>query len=125
MSNALDEAWVPPAPDPDSTDELISVDPRMITNHAIGQLPCPPNPRPPEGWRYWKGREKVPAELANLALKIRNDSKTYPMGAFVQILHEQELVAARVEWHDTKGATGEKGCFRGVNLMRQQEKGTV
>ena len=27
------------------------------------------------------------------------------------------LVGARVEWHDTQGATGAKGCFRGVNLM--------
>jgi hypothetical protein len=41
------------------------------------------------------------------------------MGSFVQTWLDGELVAARVEWHDFQGATGKRGCFRGVNLMQR------
>jgi len=118
MGNALTESWSAPEPQPDAAEHL-SLDPRIITDHKIGQLPCPLNPAPPEGWRYWHLHEHVPAALAALTLKMLNDSKTYPMGSFVQTRCADELVAARVEWHDIKGATGEKGCFRGVNLLRR------
>ena len=121
MSNALKEPWSAPTPDPESADELIARDPRVITDHHIGALPCPPNPPPPDGWRYWKAHEKVPAVLVALTVRMRDDSKLYPMGAFVQIRNDGELVAARVEWHDTRGSDGAKGCFRGVNLLRQQD----
>jgi hypothetical protein len=121
MPNAIGEPWVAPPPDEDDLEELIVVDPRLVTDHGIGVLPCPSNPPPPDGWRYWKAHEKVPSALGALALKLRNDAKRYPMGAFVQTRHEGELVAARVEWHDTRGSDGAKGCFRGVNLMRRLE----
>jgi hypothetical protein len=121
MPNALNEPWAPPEPEETSTEELIVVDPRVVVDHAIGQLPCPRNPPPPDGWRYWKPQEKVPAVLGKLAAKIRDDAKRYPMGAFVQLRCDGEFVAARVEWHDVKGATGQKGCFRGVNLLRRRE----
>jgi hypothetical protein len=119
MSNALTEAWAAPVLGPDASDELLAIDPRVITNHAIGQLPCPPNPAPPDGWRYWGAHEKVPPALGALTVKMLHDAKDYPMGAFVQTRHEGELVAARVEWHDLQGASGLKGCFRGVNLLRR------
>jgi len=118
VANALKEGWVAQALLPGAATELVDVDPRVIQGHQIGQLPCPPNPAPPDGWRYWKAREAVPHALGELAKKILRDAATYPMGAFVQTFHEQELVAARVEWHDVQGATNTKGCFRGVNLMR-------
>ena len=121
MANALEEDWAAPVLEPDSVDELIAIDPRVVTDHAIGVLPCPLNPAPPDGWRYWHGKESVPAALSALTVKMLHDSQHYPMGAFVQVLHEGEPVAARVEWHDLQGATGKKGCFRGVNLMRRTE----
>lgn len=117
MGNALNEVWTAPEAPVDVT-EHVSTDPRVITDHAIGQLPCPPNPAPPEGWRYWRLHEHVPAALAALSVKMLHDSKTYPMGSFVQTRCADELVAARVEWHDIQGATGKRGCFRGVNLLR-------
>jgi hypothetical protein len=40
------------------------------------------------------------------------------MGSFVQKRIGDKLVAARVEWHTVQGATGKRGCFRGVNLMK-------
>jgi hypothetical protein len=119
MANALSDSWAAPEPEVGSADELIAIDLRVIVDHAIGQLPCPRNPAPPDGFRYWRLHEHVPPALGALSVKMLHDSTRYPMGAFVQIWHEQELVAARVEWHDVKGATGEKGCFRGVNLLRR------
>jgi hypothetical protein len=119
MANALSDPWEAPEPEVNSADELIVVDPRVVVDHVVGRLPCPRNPAPPDGWRYWKLHEHVPAALGALSVKMLHDGKVYPMGAFVQIWHEQELVAARVEWHDVKGATGEQGCFRGVNLLRR------
>jgi hypothetical protein len=118
MGDALKEFWSPPNLDRDDTDELIATDPRVITDHMIGVLPCPNNPPPPDGWRYWRLHEAVPPALVALATKMLNDGKRYPMGTFVQTHCEREFVGARVEWHDTKGATGENGCFRGVSLMR-------
>lgn len=49
-----------------------------------------------------------------------HDSAQYPIGSFVQEGLDGELVAARVEWHDFQGATGKRGCFRGVNLMQRE-----
>ena len=118
MGNTLNEPWVAPVP-PKDGEEHLDLDPRVITNHQIGALPCPSNPPPPQGWRYWHLHEHVPPALAALTLKMLNDSKTYPMGTFMQTRCADELVAARVEWHDFQGATGKVGCFRGVNLLRQ------
>ncbi|RYZ09223.1 MAG: hypothetical protein EOO73_05540 [Myxococcales bacterium] len=123
MANALKDPWLAPTPDEGSSEELIIMDPRMITAHRIGELPCPPNPPPPDGWRYWKPKEAVPAILGTLAVKMRDDAQRYPMGAFTQVMHAGELVAARVEWHDMRGRDGAKGCFRGVNLMRRVVEG--
>jgi hypothetical protein len=39
----------------------------------------------------------VPAALGSLAVKVREDGARYPMGAFVQPMHDGEPVAARVE----------------------------
>lgn len=114
MNERLHDAWEPPEPETDA--EHITLDPRVDASHAVGALPSPPNPAPPGGWTYWKGH--VPATLGALAAKILADSKKYPMGAFIQVTIEGERVAARVEWHDLQGATGKRGCFRGVNLMR-------
>lgn len=114
--SALNEPWTPPAPP--VADESVAMDPRVVTAHVVGQLPCPANPPPPDGWRYWKAHEKVPAALGELAAKILQDPKQYPMGAFVQTLCGDEAVAARVEWHDERGRDHARGCFRGVNLMR-------
>src|SRR6185369_2060219 len=111
----LDDAWL--APELAGEDELISVDPRVVTNHVVGALPCPVNPRPPDGWKYWTG--PVSSALGALASKILADPQRYPMGAFVQTFVAGERVAARVEWHDLQGATGKRGCFRGVNLLRE------
>jgi hypothetical protein len=107
-------AWIPPAP-PDSPALVISVDPRVITAHAIGQLPCPNNPPPPIGWAYWKGR--VSAALVTFASSVEFKPADYAMGSFVQALVDGQLVAARVEWHDFQGATGKRGCFRGTSLF--------
>jgi len=110
--------WTPPAP-PETplADNVMGVDPRTDqTTHALGEgLPCPPNPPPPVGWHYWRGRE-VPAKAGQLALQMRNNPKYYPMGAFLQTYCNGELIGARVEWHSIQGATGKKGCFRGVSL---------
>lgn len=114
MNERLHDTWEPPEPDPVA--EHIAIDPRVNAIHAVGVLPSPANPVPPGGWTYWKGR--VSPALGAFASRILADSTKYPMGAFVQAMIEGERVAARVEWHDLQGATGRRGCFRGVNLMR-------
>jgi hypothetical protein len=83
--------------------------------YKAGVLPCSKNPPPPVGWKYWKGR--VPKGGTALAVSIRDDQVTYPMGSFVQTHLDGKLVAARVERHPQQGSTGKKGGFRGVNLM--------
>jgi hypothetical protein len=109
--------WVPSDPPNSSDDGVINeIDPRVNATHSIGQLPVPINPPPPIGWIYWKGA--VPPQAGTFAVKILHDSITYPMGSFVQFFAEGELIGARVEWHNIQGATGKRGCFRGVNLMR-------
>ena len=113
---ALGNAWVAPPP-PDGIDLYVVPDPRVKTDHRVGQLPCPPNPAPPVGWAYWTGA--VSADLSAFATQIENDPKQFPMGSFVQAVRDQQRVAARVEWHDYKGRTGERGCFRGTNLLRR------
>jgi len=111
----MNEPWQSPDP-PNGPEPLIAVDPRVDGKHVIGALPCPKNPPPPVGWEYWKG--PVSHRLVDFAEMIRDDSVRFPMGAFAQAVIEGELIGARVEWHDLKGRTGERGCFRGVNLMR-------
>jgi hypothetical protein len=96
---------------------VVETDPRIEQDHVAGQLPCPPNPPPPVGWKYWN--HSVRASLVELATRLLHDAKTYPMGSFVQTWMDGELVAARVEWHDFQGASGKRGCFRGVNLMQR------
>jgi hypothetical protein len=117
MTN-INDKWEPQAPPnyPEET-QTNCIDPRVIQNHSIGQLPCPDNPPPPDGWEYWTN--KVTVEEGNLALSILKDSKTFPMGSFVQTYSDGIIVGARVEWHNIQGATNKKGCFRGVNLMKQ------
>lgn len=112
---SLRDAWAAPAP-PDGTDLFIVQDPRVITNHTAGKLPCPSNPPPPVGWTYWRG--PVPSPLNDLAAQIENDSVRFPMGSFVQAVRSGMRVAARVEWHDFQGKSGKQGCFRGTNLLR-------
>ncbi|HEX2730102.1 MAG TPA: peptidoglycan-binding domain-containing protein [Polyangiaceae bacterium] len=113
--SSINDAWVPPPP---PTTEVLQIaqDPRVITNHAIGVPPCPPNPPPPVGWAYWTG--SVPEHVGKFALKVEFTSAEFPMGSFVQTLIDGKLVAARVEWHDFQGATGRHGVFRGTNLLR-------
>jgi hypothetical protein len=116
MANLLmTDPWQPQLPPLDST-RLKEVDPRVDVVHRVGVLPCPDNPAPPIGWGYWKG--PVPALAGQLAAEMLHDSAQYPMGCFVQTVIDGQLVGARVEWHDLQGATGKKGCFRGVNLMK-------
>lgn len=101
--------------------EVHQLDPRVEQHHSIGQLPCPPNPQPPIGWKYWKGI--APPNAVSLCVRMLGDSANYPMGSFVQALVHGlgpgEVIGARVEWHDTQGSTGIKGCFRGVNLFKR------
>ena len=115
--SSLNDAWDPPAP-PLGAELVVKSDPRVVTNHHIGALPCPRNPPPPSGWTYWRGT--FPAALGELAVKVQSTSAIYPMGSFVQALIGGQLVAARVEWHDYQGATGKRGCFRGTSLFRQR-----
>lgn len=95
--------------------ELVSIDPGIDQHHQIGELPCPKNPPPPAGYQYWRG--VVWPELTEFATRVLHDSENYPIGSFVQSSVSGERVAARVEWHPEQGATGRKGCFRGVSLM--------
>jgi hypothetical protein len=117
MTGKMTDPWI--APDPSAGDELVTIDPRVDADHSIGVLPCPNNPPPPEGWRYW--RDRVTPALGAFASKILGDFTRYPMGAFIQTEINGQRVAARVEWHDLQGATGKRGCFRGVNLMQPLE----
>jgi peptidoglycan hydrolase-like protein with peptidoglycan-binding domain len=112
---SINDAWDPPSP-PKDVDTVLTQDPRVITAHQPGQLPCPSNPPPPVGWAYWKGN--VPHHVGDLANKVEYAPAKFPMGSFVQALIGGQLVAARVEWHDFQGATGKRGCFRGTSLFR-------
>jgi len=112
---AVDD-WVPPEP-ANGADLFTVADPRVDTNHRIGQLPCPSNPPPPEGWAYWTGA--VSAALTAFASEIENDAARFPLGSFVQAVRGDQRVAARVEWHTFKGRTGEQGCFRGTSLFHR------
>lgn len=107
-------AWTPPVLG-DDEEISISQDPRVNSTHKAGVLPCPKNPPPPTGWKYW--RAKVPEAGTALAVSVRDDQGTYPMGSFVQTRLQGKLIAARVEWHTEQARSGKKGCFRGVNLM--------
>jgi hypothetical protein len=116
MANLLmTDPWQPQPP-PEDVTPLKEIDPRVDTTHQVGDLPCPSNPPPPVGWVYWTG--PVPPAPGKLAVEMLHDPAQYPMGCFVQALLDGQLVGARVEWHDLQGATGKKGCFRGVNLMK-------
>lgn len=113
-----DGSWIAPAgPTDASQGYVVSIDPRVVTNWSIGQLPCPSNPAPPVGWAYWTG--PVSANLTAFASSMTDNPTTYPMGSFVQAVVDGQLVSARVEWHTSQGATGATGCFRGTNLFKQ------
>jgi peptidoglycan hydrolase-like protein with peptidoglycan-binding domain len=113
----LNDAWQ--APSRAETAELvIARDPRVVVAHQPGMLPCPRNPPPPVGWVYWTG--PVPEALGKLAVKVEFHPAEFPMGSFVQAVLDGTRVAARVEWHDFRGATGKHGCFRGTSLFRPQ-----
>ena len=114
---SINDAWLPPTP-PTTQDRNVARDPRVITQHQAGVLPCPPNPPPPVGWRYWQG--DVPGGAAALANQVQGDPKAFPMGSFAQALIDGQLVGARVEWHDYQGKTGKHGCFRGTSLFRRK-----
>jgi hypothetical protein len=109
------DAWSPPQAPPDAS-LVIARDPRVITNHLLGQLPCPNNPAPPVGYAYWKGG--VSAAVQAFASKVEGHAADFPMGSFVQTTLDGNVVAARVEWHDFQGMTGKTGCFRGTSLFR-------
>jgi peptidoglycan hydrolase-like protein with peptidoglycan-binding domain len=111
---SINDAWTPPSP-PTDAQWSVKQDPRVITAHQPGQLPCPNNPPPPVGWVYWKGN--VPAPVGALAVKVEYTPAQFPMGSFVQALISGQSVAARVEWHNFQGATGKYGCFRGTSLF--------
>ena len=113
--SSINDAWAPPPP-PTTAVLLKTPDPRVITNHAVGVEPCPPNPPPPIGWAYWKG--SVPKLAGEFAAKVEFTPAEFAMGSFVQTLIEGKLVGARVEWHDFQGATGKRGVFRGTSLFR-------
>ena len=114
---AIDDPWDPPAP-PTDGNPLPTQDPRVITDHQPGVLPCPPNPPPPVGWVYWKGL--LPPHAADFASKVEFTPGQFQMGSFVQAVLGGQLIAARVEWHDFQGLTGKFGCFRGTSLFRPE-----
>lgn len=118
------ESWSPEAPESDLDEAAVicEVDPRVNTTHQVGVLPVPANPPPPEGWRYWGNRKPIPPEASKLCVTMLHALSLYPMGSFARINVQGEVIGARVEWHDTQGATGKKGCFRGVNLMYKDEQ---
>jgi hypothetical protein len=113
--SSINDAWEPPPP-PTTTVLQTSQDPRVITDHQIGRVPCPKNPPPPVGWVYWKG--SVPELVGKFAVKVEFTPAEFPLGSFVQTLIAGQLVGARVEWHDYQGATGKHGVFRGTSLFR-------
>jgi len=112
---SLGDAWSAPAAPPDASLVIVR-DPRVITNHVPGQLPCPNNPAPPVGYTYWKGG--VSPAVQAFASKVEGHAADFPMGSFVQTTIDGVVVAARVEWHDFQGMTGKTGCFRGTSLFR-------
>lgn len=112
------DPWEPPAPPTDGGPPSKTRDPRVITNHLPGQLPCPSNPPPPVGWVYWKGL--LPPHASELASQVEFTPREYEMGSFVQAVVDGKLIAARVEWHDFQGASGRFGCFRGTSLFRPE-----
>jgi hypothetical protein len=111
---AINDPWDPPATP--TVGELKTEDPRVITDHRAGVLPCPNNPPPPVGWVYWKG--PLPPHAGEFANKVEYTPNDFPMGSFVQTMLGGQPVAARVEWHDYQGMTGKRGCFRGTSLFR-------
>jgi peptidoglycan hydrolase-like protein with peptidoglycan-binding domain len=113
--SSINDAWEPPAP-PATAGLQTTQDPRVITDHQVGQPPCPSNPPPPVGWAYWTGI--VPDFAGKFAVKVETSPAEFPIGSFVQALIDDKLVAARVEWHDFQGATGKHGVFRGTSLFR-------
>lgn len=93
---------------------IVTTDPGVDTTHLIGQLPCPTNPPPPDGFAIWTGSVSPAVSAWSKHVLI-----TYPMGTFVQDIVDGQLVAARVEWHTWRGATGETGiCIKGVTLFQ-------
>lgn len=121
----MSDPWQAPSPPNPGDGMLVSVDPRVVTNHAPGQLPCPNNPPPPIGWKFLRDGH-VPAEGVKLAVELANNSTKYPMGTFVQMYFGELLFAARVEWHSYIGKTGQAGvCVRGANLMVPVDAATL
>lgn len=109
--------WLPSPPPAAGGPMVVEIDPRVPSVHIPGK-PCPGNPGPPIGWKYWSG--SLPAGGQELAIQMRDDTHRFPMGAFVQARLGDQVVGARVEWHTIQGTRGNKGCFRGVNLMRAE-----
>lgn len=110
----LHDRWPAPAP-PTGSALVLAHDPRVVTNHRAGDLPCPTNPPPPVGWAYWKG--DVSSAISAFAVKVQSDPRAFPIGSFVQASIGGVLVAARVEWHNYQGRTGKTGCFQGTSLF--------
>jgi len=110
---SINDAWTAP---PLAAGVTLSQtpDPRVIATHRPG-TPCPNNPPPPVGWAYWKGH--VPGPLGELAKRVEFTPTEFPMGTFVQARFGDQLVAARVEWHNYQGATNTFGVFRGTSLF--------
>ncbi len=111
-------SWMPPPPPGEGEPLVNGRDPRVVQTHAPG-TPCPANPPPPVGWKYWAGA--LPDGGTDLAVRMRDDRATFPIGSFAQTWLGGQVVGARVEWHTKLGASGKTGCFRGVNLMRRAQ----
>ena len=103
---------------PTSLYPIVTVDPRVIPGAplGVGVSPCPSNPAAPDGFAYWPSNKAVSANVSAWASSILN---SYPIGTFIVDQVDGQIVAARVEYHTTIGATGQTGCFKGVSLMIQ------
>jgi len=114
------DTWGPETPESalEGVAVIQEVDPRVDSTHQLGVLPVPANPPPPTGWEYW-GKQPVPKQAAELCMTMLHAPSLYPMGAFARIKVGEKVIGARVEWHDIQGATGKRGCFRGVNLLHK------
>lgn len=114
------EAWEPAEPESELDGHAVihEIDPRVNGAWPVGALPVPKNPPPPVGWEYW-GKQAIPKQAIELSVTMLHAPSLYPMGTFARIKVGDQVIGARVEWHDTQGATGKKGCFRGVNLLHK------
>jgi hypothetical protein len=88
----------------------------IVSEVSIDVASCP-TPLPfPKGWTAWKG--SVSKELQVFSKSILRNLKDYPVGTFIQFTLHGQRVGARIDWHTLQAATGRRGCFQSVNLLR-------